>query len=347
MSLLTPNEFESNRRGEITAAQKQRLKSIPIWSPVFLLVIGVLFLGGIFAFVFSSFFISTSRFQWGILILFFFIGAIFLLFFLFIGRSLWNAWNTAVKIRRDQANRAIRQGQGQLSYGKKGYTFEVNDRALVLPPNGLGGLLPGVTYRVYYLEESRVLLSAEETHSPSPAQVQSTVNEILSTANGFSFEDLTANHNGEVTSAQRLKPLSKAGSGILFALMAFLFMIPFFFGAQSSRMPTESPGFLIFIGIALVFLVVGGFIVVNALVDVLFPTLQQAQGVGRKEIRVTGGRHRTTHYYYVIGGQRFEIRKGAYDAFIEGLQYRVYYLPRTKILLSIEALGAPSGGSPF
>lgn len=54
-----------------------------------------------------------------------------------------------------------------------------------------------------------------------------------------------------------------------------------------------------------------------------------------------------TDYYYLVGEQRFEISKRAYAALIEGVKYRVYYLPRTKILFSIEALGESSGDSPF
>jgi hypothetical protein len=82
-----------------------------------------------------------------------------------------------------------------------------------------------------------------------------------------------------------------------------------------------------------------GFLFIRAVLDLGQGAPEEIRGSGHKEIRVhSSGRSRSTHYYYVIDGVDFEIRKKAYAALLDGLEYRAYYLPRTKTLLSIEAL---------
>lgn len=334
-NLLDPQDFEANRRGEITEAQKQRLNSMSGWGQGCVALIVLFFIGPFLCFM-SFIFIEDSL--TGILIPLLIAGSIFLLFLLLMGRILWNLWSNNTKLKRDQANRAIRQGQGQLSYSKKGYVFQVNDLNLVLPANGTGGLLPGAAYRVHYLEESRFLLSAEESYPAGPTQVRAAMSEILAAANEFSFEDLSANHNGETTFSQRRKLLPKALVGVFLCLLGVVFLVVIVFFAFSSNLRDTRPTMFIFGIMAAVFLVLGGFLLVNALVDMFISAPQQIQGLAHKEKRVTGGKHRTTHYYYVIGGQSFEISYRAYEALIDGLEYRIYYLPRTKQLISIEAL---------
>jgi hypothetical protein len=46
-------------------------------------------------------------------------------------------------------------------------------------------------------------------------------------------------------------------------------------------------------------------------------------------------------YYYRLNRLRFPVSEAGYDALIVGRPYRVYYLPRSKILLSLEPLSLP------
>jgi hypothetical protein len=81
---------------------------------------------------------------------------------------------------------------------------------------------------------------------------------------------------------------------------------------------------------------IGIMMLLQGLLDIVFPNLQQVQGQAHKEIRISKTKNQSVHYYYVIGEQRFEVNKTAYTALIDGLEYRIYYLPRTKKLISIE-----------
>lgn len=94
---------------------------------------------------------------------------------------------------------------------------------------------------------------------------------------------------------------------------------------------------------SIIFLI-GAFLFINAVIDISISTPQQVQSVGHKKKRVS---RNTTNYYYVVGGKSFEISYGAYMALIDGLEYRVYYLPRTKRLIAIEALDSSPGSSLF
>lgn len=53
----------------------------------------------------------------------------------------------------------------------------------------------------------------------------------------------------------------------------------------------------------------------------------------------------TDYYFYRIGNERFSVPERAYHALIEGIPYRIYYLPRCKKLINMEPL-APTYGVP-
>ena len=79
---------------------------------------------------------------------------------------------------------------------------------------------------------------------------------------------------------------------------------------------------------------------VNQFIDLTTSMPEMIDGTASKVTRQKGsGRSKRTVYYYVVGGKEFEVSAIAYKAIIEGLQYRVFYTPRTTRLLSIESLG--------
>jgi hypothetical protein len=264
----------------------------------------------------------------------------------FLGYALYNAWSEwkkVTKLQRDITNHAIRQVQGKLLYDEKGYSFELNNGLqLHLPANKSNGLLPGVMYELFYLEESGFCLSAAEAGpiSISPQQ-QSTLNEMLRTANDFSNEDLVANQKGKVTFAQLVK---KPFANLLLQLAIFgLLLIPgtvIFISLEFNVSPILIIGAIFLIGLV---------ILRNTLIDIIFPNLQQVQGRAYKTIenvRDLRGRHEYYRYFYAIDNQWFEVNnKTAYTALIDGLEYRIYYLPRTKRLMSIENISSVAGTS--
>ena len=41
---------------------------------------------------------------------------------------------------------------------------------------------------------------------------------------------------------------------------------------------------------------------------------------------------------YVVNGERFDVNGRAYEAMVDGGAYRLYYTPRRKTILSVEAI---------
>ncbi len=62
------------------------------------------------------------------------------------------------------------------------------------------------------------------------------------------------------------------------------------------------------------------------------------EGVVQKTLRQTFGRGASIHYYYKLGNQTWLVTPEAYRALVEGLAYRVYFLPRGKQLVGIEPI---------
>lgn len=189
--------------------------------------------------------------------------------------------------------------------------------------------------------KKNVNLQVEADPTSRVSQQPNTLNEILRTANDFSNEDLFANRNGKVTISQLVK---KPFANIFFQLVIFMLVlmpaafiiIPLMFNIQ----PLVVVGIMFFIGILLSR---------NTIIDIVFPNLQQVQGRAHKtieNIQDWKGRHHYYRYYYIIGKQRFEVNnKTAYAALIDGLEYQIYYLPRTNRLISIENISGIGGNS--
>ncbi len=336
MNLLDPQDLAANRMGEITEGQNQRLNFALGWGQgcgsVFVLVV----VGSIFI-MFSTVFYLVGLGD-GVFIPIIFLGVILVVMLTKFGPRLWAVFDNALKLKRDRENRAIRQAQGQVAFDKNGYSFQTGERRLSLPSTEhTGGLLPGATYRVFYLEESGFLLSAEEVFPASPSQARAALVEILAQANNFTPDDLTHNRNGEATPAQRMKPLGGVIFGALFGLMALAFGGLFFFQVFPNVDSGDALPAMIIPALVLgIFALVGGWMFLNGLLDMSVSSIEQAQGAGRKEKRTSGGKSRSTRYYYVIDGKSFQVNRRAYTALLEGIDYRIYYLPRTKKLVSIE-----------
>ncbi len=334
-NLLDEQAFEANRRGEITAAQQRYFESVMGWKRMILLMIAAIILGGIFGFALFPILFGGKWYKDSVPVLF--IGAIFLAVMLFMGVGIFTQLYRNMKLQRDLANRAIRQGQGQLAHGKKGYIFEMVGSRLRMPADQSSGLLPGAVYQVYYLEATGVLLSATASYQANANQSRMALNEILASANRFSAEDLLANKNGEVTFAQRSKLFSNIILGVFILLGSLLFLIPFILMPVSSRLTESVSAIFCVILLIAILPIIGGALLLKALLDMVSPQLQQVQGWVSKERRVVRtGKSSHVEYNYVINNLRFRVDYRAYTALVDGLQYRIYYLSRTKKMIAIE-----------
>lgn len=346
-SLLNKANYEANGRGEITPQQRQNIQGADIGSLMSIAIPAVI-AGFMLFFFLPNFFgvfnrasrsVDESIFTWVIP------GLMVLVFIIIIAATaapavarLFTMLVRWPQVQRDLQNNSIRIAQGTLAYANRGYVFRTGERDLATPTGQSSGLLPGTRYNVYYLEESGIILSAMEIAPATPTEISNALQDILAQVNGFSLEDLNQNRNGEIAPGQRMKPLAQAIFGGIFGLVALGMGAAVFFTSESTsrNLPT-----LIMPAVILgIFLLVGGWLFVNAALDMTVSPLDQVEGEGRKESRRSGGKNRRTNYYYMVNNHSFQVNFEAYNALVDGQRYRVYYLPRTRKLLSIEVLGS-------
>jgi hypothetical protein len=330
-NFMNPVFYEANQRGQIPPEQADLVSKTWLlginWSQI---IAGVVIVPIICGFT-VTFGIMLELFL-GFLVA----GLLVLALIVAGGVGLYRAIYHNAQIKQDLENRNIRQGQALLTFEKGRYALDCQGRLIGLPAMGdTGGLVPGTRYAIYYLENSGTLLSVGESFPPSPSQVQNAMTEILGKVLGFDSEDLSANRQHEVTSRQRGKLVWNLLGGLVMVGLGAGFVGPFLL--MDIR---EDLFFLAIIAIPLLlFLVFGGFMIRNAVVDMFVSAPQTMEGVGQKISRVKGsGKNRRTHYYYVFGQEALEVPRKAFDAFIPGLEYRAHYLPRTKKLISIECI---------
>ena len=335
VNLLNEQAFAANQRGQITPEQQKEFSSIS-WMRVVGLVFVIALLGCVLGLgIFSLVGWAGTRSLGNILLSLLF-ALIFLAVSFSIAYSILQPIRRRAVIQRDYENGGMRQGEGQLVYGKKGYSFDLGNgmTTLPLPANQSNGLVPGTIYQVYYFEGSGYLLSAKAARPANPTQVASALNDILAMVNRFSAEDLLANCQGQVTTGQRAKLIPNLFMGIFIIALGVLFFVPFGMTFASSR---NTLTMLLLTAFFVIFPVIGLFIIFKALSEMAFPTLKSLDGVGFKGQRVVHtGKSSYVEYFYTIQGQRFVVNHRAHTALVDGLNYRIYYLPRSKKMLSIE-----------
>jgi hypothetical protein len=155
------------------------------------------------------------------------------------------------------------------------------------------------------------------------------------TALKFDADDLAANEAGALSPAQvtRLRRrrrgqddgFSAFGAVTMFAAAFMLLFVNF-----SPLVP--------FIFIPLLLLAFGVFVGINAwrINNDLRDGVRAAEG--RVQLIVGKGGERGTIFYVEVEGQKFRLNREAFLAFKNGDPYRVYYVPHSKLILSVEWL---------
>jgi len=341
LNLLEPALVDANRRGEVLPAQAAWLKPMPWGGLNRLSRVGVGIAIGLGAFLFVLFAFSTNLNTGFILIMGLVIaGLLAVMFVPKIVRSLRDSTN----LGNDLQGGLVRQTAGELGFGKGGYELRAADQTLSLPPSpNACGLLPGLRYTVYFLEGSRFALSAEQLGDGSPGAVSQALTRILAEANGYAAEDLQANRNGEVSPGQRNRLLKKAISGGGTTLFGIIFAMALFLPSLTQgRLPQDLTSLAIPLAMVAYFLVSGGIALYKALADALSGTVESVQGLATKSSEQrSSGRSRRRVYLYNIGNEKFEVLRSAHAALLDGLEYRAFFAPRTRQLLSLELLDLP------
>ena len=227
----------------------------------------------------------------------------------------------------DFADGVVESAVGKVEWIGKRYQMRTDNRLLRslrfrLPPPG--------EYRFYYLPYTGLVVMAEESRNARVEDSSSALFWALASANDFSAEDLSQNQKGLLSRHQenRLIRFIAFYGLVLLGGVALLLSLRF----QILRALSTTTSILVLI-VGVVLLVRFGWDMVKILTDLWNGRVSDVEGLVVRES------HRSryhTSYYYVVESFKFEVSEAAYNALIEGVQYRIWYAPHSKRLVSIE-----------
>src|SRR6185369_14356128 len=193
----------------------------------------------------------------------------------------------------------------------------------------------------------------------------------LAIANQFSMKELEENRTGKITDAQRMKLIIRSVTPVVGALLTcigwslFLYVLHLFhidslilYSSIGVRMMLLKAAIIAFVGsvtFGCLMLLVGGIIksserILGLMSDLSTGRVAVMQGkvwASRGEDTAEGlsrlfGR-KSQSFHYVLGEHYFEVHGvSAYEALVPKEFYRVYFVPKSKLLLSIEPASAPA-----
>jgi hypothetical protein len=323
----TPQNLEANQRGRLTLEQQSALKQaagrqrsmIMFWAAIVLMVAGymVFFLWQVEGEDGSLSLISVGTI--GLVML----GVVLLILFLM-------GWDAFMILSRDEIeNGRIESVVGKVAWVGGRYRAISDARKLkvlryqvALPPPG--------DYRFYCLPRSGLVIMAEELGLVSAWHTQGLLLDALARANHFSMEDLESNRAGSLTGRQEVRLF---GYAMMLIVLVLLCVGITFFAIRSRLLGEGTVLFALLTVIGLFLFLRIGWSVINIFVDIWNGSAEQVDGLVTRHVH----RSRNTRYYtYQINGFKFHVSKSAYNALIEGRNYRVYFAPRSKRLVAIE-----------
>jgi hypothetical protein len=244
--------------------------------------------------------------------------------------------------QRELSAGLLAQAPGQVVWRTRRYVAQIPGHTLYFaPPLNL----PPGDYRFFYLPRSHWLLAAESLSRADPTHTTQPYLAVLARANHFNLDALAANRQGQLYAAQRKAQIHNLA---LVALSLGLVSAPFgvliFFAWRTYLAGGNPLGGTIALTILLLLPPTTAFLMAarhgfsfSAIVDLREGRVAVTEGMVRKTM-VHLSNSKEPLYYYRLNRLRFLVSEAAYDALIVDRPYRVYYLPRSKILLSLEPL---------
>ncbi len=337
--LTQPDFVSANRYGQMAQQQLAAFKAAYLWPGVGFLVVGLVF-GGFMFLMFggmaAGMYADGSDEWW--------IGLILMVFpiafgggFLFAGlRNLW-IWSRA------NAAGALATAEGRLVWQRNNYRGVIDGARLSLP--GAAELPPGA-YRFFYLTGINLIASVERLNlSLSPDDTEAEITRALQDALDFTPDDLQSNRELQLSGRQR--------NGIVFGVVGLLLLlgvllaIPLIVfatvalsdGGLRSLDRSDTIPLLCFGGIMLAIMAVVVGVIIRGVREALTGKVDSVTGYLTETTEVRGsGKSRHTYYYYVIDGRKFQVTPAAHKASIEGMRYRLFFLPRSGKVVSAEPI---------
>ncbi len=323
-SLADPAIFAQNRQGQLTPAQRQLLAAQNPWN-AFGLGMNAVMLALTFM---PLWLVRDVPMPASYRLIYLLIPAFAFLFIL-------PYWRRAYAHRQDILQPDIGAGTVTVTW-RRGKLAAHTPAAELKPVQGKFDLLPG-TYHACYLRRAQVLLSVQPL-SVDALSAKSALTQNLARRLHFHPDDLAANRRGYLSARQRRRLLGQAGLHGVGLILLTLFLI-------------GTVGDIVESGGDVTFTAVISYIPLGALLLAGFAYLWQRLTRYRRDIaaqrclmesgpvrtRISGS-YRFRQAYLMVNGQEFPIPARAYDAILEGERCRVYYLPHSHEVASIEAL---------
>jgi len=219
---------------------------------------------------------------------------------------------------------------GRVVWTGRRYAFVSDARKLQSVRNGRV-LSPG-DYRFYCLSDSGLVITAEELGVISTNQPKDLLLDALARANHFSMDDLQSNRDGSLSGRQEVR---------LFGLISFwvallaAFILINYLALQKQIVEENKVIYFMIISLGLFVVLRLGWRSISLIWDIWGGKVDHMDGQVTRRVR----RARNTRYYlYQLNDIKFHISMSAYNALIEGKEYRVYFTPRAKRLVAIEPL---------
>ncbi len=195
---------------------------------------------------------------------------------------------------------------------------------------------------------------------------------VLAEANRFTMDDLRQNRGGRISGVQMARMAGQALRPLIYVIGALaawagLLMLAGNFGPMSQfrifrmlgyRAPMLLVGVLGCLGAIIATIYKTGRLTLGLMLDVasgravvLEGRVQPSKeacvelGVQLMKPRTADSEHEHAtpmRYHYVIHGEYFEVDLPAFEALEPRTNYRLYFAPHSKLLLSIEPLGVPT-----
>jgi hypothetical protein len=336
-SLTDPTQAQANRRGEITPAQRTMLAAETNYGCASLFIV-CLILPAIFVGIMAVVWYMDSRrtlplWAYGLIL-----GVLAFILVIAIVPQLWRAFN-AWRVRNELTAGQVESMEGQVSWRRNKYVVETPARRLNVPTLA-GGLMPG-SYRFGFLPNTGWILSAERITPPGGEDPRAELAGVLAQVHSYSLDSLDSNRQGRMATGQIMRLLLAVVwqcivGVIILAIIAVLAYIMY------TTLNSQQREYAILAGLAVgaITILIVAWRVITLTIDALRGSVTTVEGPVRRDIVVThtqnGGT--STTYYYKLNKLSFTVSSAAYTAFIDGLNYRIYYAPLSKRLIAIEPL---------
>ena len=323
-----PDDTAANGGGGQLTPEQQRLLAAAVHHETAPNIVGV----GCFSFLFALiFFASLNPDRPGpntspALIF----GELFALTLLLMVVLIWRRQRLLAEV---QAGR-LEHGAGHVEWKGGRYRAQVAGRSLDVTALNLGT----GTYDFDFLPRSGRVVAARLAAADTPTQAQDELRHALAVTNHFNVDDLPSFREGRLGPGtfRRLRQVWSTAGWLL--LGAFVLLVIFVFIVNADGSQELAPMmfvFAIFLALGALGAAVGA---IGRTRDVLGGRVAQAAGTVVHVKRETYGRGAHIYYYYQLGEQQWLVSPEAARALINGLQYRVYYLPHSKTMVGIEPI---------